>query len=242
MSWGSGGYINFGGAFGENKRGSHWTLKVCLSQVYCCLFQVKVNSYWLLMSPACWRLNHFESDETCDKGFWGMEQLGSRESCWSQVKLPSPPTGFRDCWDQVLQGLAQGMVSAWGNWSSVTGMRPCIASGFNGCWCSLVEKVMAPHSGTLAWRIPWTEEPGGLRSMGSWSVGHDWATSLSLFPFMHWRRKWQATPVFLPGESQGRGAWWAAIYGVAQRRTRLKWLSSSRGSLRRGLVSSIQIL
>ena len=44
-------------------------------------------------------------------------------------------------------------------------------------------------------------------------VGHDWATSLSLFTFMHWRRKWQPTPVFLPGESQGREAWWAAIYG-----------------------------
>ena len=37
-------------------------------------------------------------------------------------------------------------------------------------------------------------------------VGHDWATSLSLFTFMHWRRKWQPTPVFLPGESQGRGS------------------------------------
>ena len=45
---------------------------------------------------------------------------------------------------------------------------------------------------------------------------------------MHWRRKWQPTPVFLPGESQGRGAWWAAIYGVAQSWTRLKRLSSSR--------------
>ena len=42
-------------------------------------------------------------------------------------------------------------------------------------------------------------------------VRHDWATSLSLFTFMHWRRKWQPTPVFLPGESQGRGAWWAAV-------------------------------
>ena len=44
---------------------------------------------------------------------------------------------------------------------------------------------------------------------------------------MHWRRKWQPTPVFLPGESQGRGAWWAAVYGVAQSQTRLKRLSSS---------------
>ena len=65
---------------------------------------------------------------------------------------------------------------------------------------------MAPHSSTLAWKIPWTEEPGGLHSMGSLRVGHDWATSLSLFTFMHWSRKWQSTPLFLPGESQGRGS------------------------------------
>jgi len=91
----------------------------------------------------------------------------------------------------------------------------------------LTEKAMAPHSSTLAWKIPWTEEPGRLQSMGSLGVGHDWATSLSLFTFMHWRRKWQPTPVFLPGESQGWEAWWAAVYGVAQSRTWLKWLSSS---------------
>ena len=63
---------------------------------------------------------------------------------------------------------------------------------------------MAPHSSTLAWEIPWVEEPGRLRSMGLLRVGHDWATSLSLFTFMHWRRKWHPTPVFLPGESQGQ--------------------------------------
>ena len=56
------------------------------------------------------------------------------------------------------------------------------------------------------WKIPWTEEPGRLQSMGSLRVGHDWATSLSLFTFMDWRRKWQPTPVFLPGESQGWGS------------------------------------
>ena len=58
-------------------------------------------------------------------------------------------------------------------------------------------------SSTLAWKIPRMEEPGGLQSMGSRRVGHDRVTSLSLFTFMHWRRKWQPTPVFLPGESQG---------------------------------------
>ena len=66
----------------------------------------------------------------------------------------------------------------------------------------MLEKAMAPHSSTLAWKIPWTVEPGGLQCMGSLR-GHDWATSLSLFTFMHWRRKWQPTPVFLPGKSHG---------------------------------------
>ena len=70
----------------------------------------------------------------------------------------------------------------------------------------LSEKAMAPHSSTLAWKIPRMEEPGRLQSMGSLRIGNDWATSLSLFTFMHWRRKWQPTLVFLPGESQGRGS------------------------------------
>ena len=61
---------------------------------------------------------------------------------------------------------------------------------------------MAPHSRTLAWKIPWTEEPGGLQSMG---VAKS-QTRLSDFTFTHCRRKWQPTPVFLPGESQGRGS------------------------------------
>ena len=65
---------------------------------------------------------------------------------------------------------------------------------------------MAPHSSALAWKIPWAEEPGGLQSMGSQRVRHNGATSLSLFTFLHRRRKWQPTPVILPGESQGRGS------------------------------------
>ena len=66
-------------------------------------------------------------------------------------------------------------------------------------------KAMAAHSSALAWKIPWTEEPGRLQPMGSRRVGHDWASSLSFFTFMHWRRKWQPTPGSLPGESQGQG-------------------------------------
>ena len=75
------------------------------------------------------------------------------------------------------------------------------------------------------------EEPGRLQSMGLLRVGYNWTTSLSLSTFMHWRRKWQPTPVFLPGESQGRGSLWAAVYGVAQSWTQLKWLSSSSSAV-----------
>ena len=70
---------------------------------------------------------------------------------------------------------------------------------------SYSEKAMAPHSSTLVRKIPWMEQPGGLQSMGPLRIRHDWATSLSLFTFMHWRRKWQPTPGFLLGESQGWG-------------------------------------
>ena len=80
---------------------------------------------------------------------------------------------------------------------------------------------MATHSSVLAWRIPGTEEPGGLQSMGSQKVGHDWVTNtwkrkksiLCFFPLLHLprRRQWQLTPVLLllPGESHG----WKSLVG-----------------------------
>ena len=95
-------------------------------------------------------------------------------------------------------------------------------------WEYPLEKEMAIHSSTNAWKIPWTEEPGRLQSMGSRRVRHNWATSLLLFIFMHWlrwlsvclqcgrpgfspsvgkipwRRKWQSTLVLLPGKSHGQ--------------------------------------
>ena len=71
-------------------------------------------------------------------------------------------------------------------------------------WTAAQRRQWHPHSSTLAWKIPWMEAPGGLQPMGSLRVGHDWATSLSLFTFMHWRRKWKPTPVFLPGESHAQ--------------------------------------
>ena len=97
---------------------------------------------------------------------------------------------------------------------------------------SLLKKVhivknYGTHSSTLAWKLPWMEESGRLQSMGSLRVGHDWEPSLSLF---------------LPCIGEGNGnplqcsclenprdgeAWWAAVCGVAESWTRLKWLSSS---------------
>ena len=93
---------------------------------------------------------------------------------------------------------------------------------------------MAPHSSTLAWKIPWMEEPGRLQSMGSRRVGHDWATPFSLFTFMHWRRTWQPTQCSCLENPRDSGAWWAAVYEVAQSQTRLKRLSSSSSRWHRG--------
>ena len=78
-------------------------------------------------------------------------------------------------------------------------------------WEDLLEKEMTTHSSILAWKIPWMEEPGRLQPMGSQRVGQDWATSHSHFPFIHWRRKWQPTPVFWPGESHG----WRNLVGYS---------------------------
>ena len=89
-----------------------------------------------------------------------------------------------------------------------------------------MEKAMAPHSSTLAWKIPWMEEPGRLWSMGSLRVRHNWATSLSRFTFMCWRRKWQPTPVFLPGESQGQGSLVGCHLWGRTESDMMKWLSS----------------
>ena len=104
----------------------------------------------------------------------------------------------------LIQGLLHNWIS-----STVDNIQLSNPQGFEEPQSQSEEKAMAPpwvYWSTLAWKIPWIEEPGGLQSMGSLRVGHDWVTSLSLFIFMHWRRKWQPTPVFLPGESQGQGS------------------------------------
>ena len=69
-------------------------------------------------------------------------------------------------------------------WSLTVGLRIVIVSMIVS-FSLLLCKAMAPHSSTLAWKILWAEEPGRLQSMELLGVGHDWATSLSLFTFMH---------------------------------------------------------
>ena len=86
---------------------------------------------------------------------------------------------------------------------------------------------MAPHSSTLAWKIPWTKEPGRQQSMRSLRVGHDWVTSISVFTFLCIGQgngnPLQCSCLENPRDGE---AWWAAVYGVAQSRTRLKQLRS----------------
>ena len=93
-----------------------------------------------------------------------------------------------------------------------------------------MEKAMAPHSSALAWKIPWTEEPGRLQSMGSLRVRHDWVTSLSRIG------KGNGNPLYCSCLENPRdgGAWWAAVYGVAQSRAWLTRLSSSSSNQGKG--------
>ena len=86
---------------------------------------------------------------------------------------------------------------------------------------------LATYSSTLAWKLAWMEEPGRLQSMGSLRVGYDWTTSLSLSCI----GEGNGNPLQCSCLENPRdwGAWWAAVYGDAQSRTWLKWLSSSNG-------------
>ena len=92
----------------------------------------------------------------------------------------------------------------------------------------VLKKEMATHSSVLAWRIPGTGEPGGLPSMGSHRVGHDWC---DLAKYVC--REGNGNPLQCSCLEKPRdgGAWWAAFYGVSQSRTRLKWLGSCSSSI-----------
>ena len=89
---------------------------------------------------------------------------------------------------------------------------------------------MAPHSSTLAWKIAWTEEPGGLQSTES--LESDTTEQLHFHFSLSCIGEGNGNPLQCSclENPRDRGAWWAAIYGVSQSRTRLKRLSSSSSS------------
>ena len=99
---------------------------------------------------------------------------------------------------------------------------------------------MAPHSSPLAWKIPWVEEPGGLQSMGLLTVGHDWVTSLWFSLSCIGEGNGNPLQCSCLGNPREGGAWWAAVYGVTQSQTRLKWLSSSSSMSIESVMSSNQ--
>ena len=111
----------------------------------------------------------------------------------------------------------------WDGWMAPPTWWIWVWAGY-GCWS---EKAMAPHSSTLAWRIPWMEEPGRLQSMGS--LESDTTEWLHFHFSLSCIGEGNGNPLQCSCLENPRddGAWWAAIYGVAQSRTRLKWLSSS---------------
>ena len=141
--------------------------------------------------------------------------LEDRVSCARQALLSHPPPFWEDVSISAagpMKTVSMGVALLFWTehwldqgWTSDPSCDHQISSSkFAGVYSEPAEKAMTTHSSPLAWRIPWMEEPGRLQSMGLLRVRHDWATSLSLFTFMHWRRKWQPTPAFLPGESQGQ--------------------------------------
>ena len=147
---------------------------------------------------------------------------------------------MRETWVQSLDGedplekemATHSSILAWEiPWTEEPGglQSQSVRQDWACIYTALAENAMAPHSNTLAWKIPWMEEPGRLQSMGSLRVRRDGATSLSLFTFMHFGVG-NGNPLqysCLENPRDG-GTWWAAVYGVAQSRTRLKRLSSSK--------------
>ena len=130
--------------------------------------------------------------------FWGPQS-----DCWGDLTPGYHHMVNTEIWDMNRATLLHLVV----NTSKTSPWSPrSLTTEEGGRRWHLVLLGLVYYSRTLAWKIPWMEEPGRLQSMRLLRVGHDWETLLSLFTFMHWRRKWQPTPVFLPGESQGRGS------------------------------------
>ena len=157
----------------------YWSFSISPSNEYAGLISLRIDSFGLLAVQRTLRslLQQLKASVLCHSTFF-------------MIHLSHPYVTTRKNIALTMWTFVSKIILGLWNWSINNS----------------TEKAMAPHSSTLAWKIPWTEEPVRLQSMGSRRVRHDWATSLSLFTFMHWRRKWQPTPVFLPGESQGLGS------------------------------------
>ena len=143
----------------------------------------------------------FSSNSIAVPTDWGSKV----DTCSASLNITYSPSSH-ELWN--VQMLSVLLDLGWVAWRPF--MLLLLAVGFISMftWKSCTGICLLPTPVLLPGKIPWTEEPGRLQSMGSLRVGHDWTTSLSLslFTLMHWRRKWQPTPVFLPGESQGRGS------------------------------------
>ena len=101
-------------------------------------------------------------------------------------------------------------------WTSYTYTHSCQES-----FSHYREEAMAPHSSTLAWKIPWMEEPGRLQFMGSRRVGHNWTTSTNFHVSLSCVGEGNGNPLQCSclENSRDGGAWWASVYGVVQSRT-----------------------
>ena len=149
------------------------------------------------------------------------------QRCWLTTSKSMIKTVIKPRFESHSESFYYTMTSVV-DWTMVPILSPVLLTlthSFMMALWQVAEKAMAPHSSTLAWKIPWTEEPGRLQSMGSLRVGHDWVTSLSLFTFMHGEGNGNPLQCSCLESPRNGEAWWAAVYGVTQSRTQLKWLS-----------------
>ena len=154
------------------------------------------------------------------------------------------------CWERLTKSGGEGDSRGWDGWMALptqwawvwvnsgsrwwTG-RPGVLQSMESQrvghdWATELEKAMAPHSSTLAWKIPWTEEPGRLQSMGWLEL--DTTERLHLHSSLSCTGEGNGNPLqysCLENPRDG-GTWWAAVYGVTQSRTRLSSSSSSRAT------------